>query len=86
MSGLAHVQERISAIEARFAPQPAASDVSATDEEFGQLFQGIAAGLAGQGSGLSVDGVTVAGGGRRVGSPPSLTPQMRQAFEDTADR
>ncbi len=86
MSGMAHVQERISAIEARFAPPKEIVDGSDADVEFGQMFQGIAAGMAGQGAGLSIDGVSVAGSSRRVGSPPSLSPQMRQAFEDTADR
>ncbi len=86
MSGMAHVQERISAIEARFAPPKEVVDGSDTDLEFGQMFQGIAAGMAGQGAGLSIDGVSIAGSSRRVGSPPSLSPQMRQAFEDTADR
>lgn len=86
MNGMAHVQERISAIEARFAPPADASDVEGTGDEFGQMFQGIAAGMAGRGAGLSVDGVSVAGSGRRVGTPPSLSPQMRNAFEETADR
>lgn len=86
MNGMAHVQERISAIEARFAPPKESVDATDVDVEFGQMFQGIAAGMAGQGSGLSIDGVSVAGSSRRVGSPPSLSPQMRQAFEDTADR
>ena len=85
MSGMAHVQERISAIEARFAPPAEIPDVESTGEDFGQMFQGIAAGMNGQG-GLSIDGVSVAGSGRRVGSPPSLSPQMREAFEETADR
>ncbi len=86
MSGMAHVQERISAIEARFAPPAEVPGVEEETADFGEMFQGIAAGMAGQGSALSIDGVSVAGTGRRVGSPPTLTPQMRQAFEETADR
>lgn len=84
MNGLAQVQERMAAIEARFAP-PRRKETPATDE-FGGLFQGIASGLNGQGQGLSIDGVSVAGSGRRVGTPPSISPQLRQAFEETADR
>lgn len=84
MTGMGYVQERIAAIEARFAPPPQA--VEASDDGFGELYQGIAAGLAGSGRGLSIDGVSVGGSGRRAGSPPSISPQLRQAFEETADR
>lgn len=86
MSGLAYVQERISAIEARFAPPAPPEAPQETGEPFADVFQGIAAGLSSQGRGFAVDGVSVAGGRRPVGTPPSLSPQMRQAFEDTAER
>lgn len=86
MSGMAHVQERISAIEARFAPPAEIPVVEDGSADFGEMFQGIASGMASQGNGLSIDGVSVAGSSRQVGSPPNLTPEMRQAFEDTADR
>lgn len=87
MSGLASVFDRIASIEARFAPTVALSETQPTgDDSFGEMFQGIAAGYANQGQGLQVDGVSVAGAGRRPGNPPSISPQLRAAFEETADR
>jgi|GEM_PF-2707748 len=87
MNGMTHVQDRISSIEARFSPPLAAPDAQPSEaSDFGEMFQGIASGMSGLGLGLQVDGVSVAGSGRAVGSPPNLSPQMRQAFEETADR
>jgi flagellar hook-length control protein FliK len=87
MNGMANIQERISSIEARFSGPLAAPDAQPTEEsDFGEMFQGIASGMSGLGFGLQVDGVSSAGSGRPVGSPPNLSPQMRQAFEETADR
>lgn len=87
MSGMSYVQERISSIEARFSPPLAAPDAQPSEaSDFGEMFQGIASGMSGLGLGLQVDGVSVAGSGRPAGSPPNLSPQLRQAFEETADR
>jgi len=82
MTGMQIVQERISAIQARFAPaSTTAPQKTSADAEFEAIFGSLETGVGGS-LGLQSNYGVLGGAGRQIGSPAAISPALRQAFED----
>ena len=86
MNGLFIVQERISAIEARFAPAKAEPAQPSGKTDFGSVLDDVSDALGAGSLGLQSTYGVLQGAPRQIGTPPALTPALQRAFEDTAER